>query len=85
MRASCQRLTSLWSSEGDRVTVGPVAFFVKNVDSESVLRKRPETRHDGVTPLPGERQGLVLVKGLIGIQQAPPPKPVNLLDSGVRE
>lgn len=54
-------LTSLWSVEGDRVTVGPIALLVENVDRESVLGERFEARHDGMRPVPRKRQGLALI------------------------
>lgn len=54
-------LTSLWSAEGDRVTVGPVAFLVENVDSESVFRERFKAWHDGMTPIPRKRHGLAFI------------------------
>ena len=56
-----QHLTSLWCAERDRVTVGPVALLVENVDSESVLGKRLEARHNGMTPLPREGKGVALI------------------------
>lgn len=60
-------LTSLRCIEGDRVTVGPIALLVENVDSESVLRKRLEARHNGMTPLPREGQGVTLIQNLVRI------------------
>lgn len=48
-------LTSLWSVEGELVTVGPIALLVENVDGEAVLRERFEARHDGVSPLTRKR------------------------------
>ena len=71
-------LTSLWSVECDRVTVGPIALLVENIDSESVLGERLEARHDGMSPLPRKGQGLALIQNLVRIQQTSSPHPVNL-------
>ncbi len=54
-------LTSLWSVEGQLVTVGSIALLVENVDGEAVLGERFEARQDGMSPLPGKRQGLALI------------------------
>lgn len=71
-------LTSLWSAERDWLTAGPVALLVENVDGESVLGERLESRHDGASPLSRKRHGPTLVQNLFGIQQTPLPQPVNL-------
>lgn len=63
------KLTSFRSAERDWVAVGPVPFLVVNADSESVLREGFKTRHDGLSPPAGKRQGLALIQSLVGIQQ----------------
>lgn len=54
-------LTSLWSVKGDRVTVGPVALLVENVNGETVLRERFEAWNNGMSPPPWKRHGLALI------------------------
>lgn len=54
-------LTSLWSVEGNRVTIGPIALLVENTDSKPVLGERFEPWHDGMSPFSRERHGLPFI------------------------
>lgn len=65
--ALCQIFTSFWSLEGDGVTIGAVAPFVKDVDGQSVLREGSEARYHGMAPVPRERQEMSLLRNSVGM------------------